>query len=161
MAWRFPYKDSVSGGVLDDLVFDTAIPISERFFAGGDTTIRGFALDRLGAPIDQVGGTVDEAGFPQGGHAVFILNGEFRVRLTRSIGFVTFLDVGNVFHRVSHLDVRRLRAGTGFGIRYASPLGPIRVDLGFKLGERHKFGCGETLGKECLTAVHISIGQAF
>ena len=161
MAWRFPYKDRVSGGVLDDLVLGAAIPISERFFAGGDTTIRGFALDRLGAPIDQVGGTVDEAGFPQGGHAVFILNGEFRVRLTRSIGFVTFLDVGNVFHRVSHLDVRRLRAGTGFGIRYASPLGPIRVDLGFKLGERHKFGCGETLGKECLTAVHISIGQAF
>jgi len=161
VAWRFPFEGRTRGGVLDGLLLDTAMPISERFFAGGDTTVRGFALDRLGSPIDQVGGTVDGAGFPQGGHAVFILNGELRFRLTRSIGLVTFLDVGNVFHRVSHLDVRHLRGGTGFGIRYASPLGPIRVDLGFKLGERHRFGCGETLGKECLTALHISIGQAF
>ena len=163
LAWKFPhYEASAPGDPLAERpLIDPGLPISERFFAGGDTSVRGFAYDRLGRPFDQEGGTIDQTGFPRGGHALIVLNSELRVRLTPTIGLVAFLDAGNVYHRVRHVDLRQLRGGAGFGVRYASPIGPIRVELGFKLGERHEFGCGDQPGLECLTQLHFSIGQAF
>lgn len=128
------------------------LPLSERFFAGGDTTVRGFALDRLGDAA-----TIDQDGFPQGGRATLIINGELRAHVTSTIDVVGFLDGGNVYDRVSNLSLTRIRGGAGFGVRYRSPIGPIRVDLGFKLN-RQTFENGEL---ERPTALHISIGQAF
>ena len=127
------------------------LPASERFFAGGDTTVRGFALDRLGD-----GPTIDENGFPLGGNALIVLNSELRVPVTGALQVVGFLDAGNVFDRVGNLRLSAIRGSAGFGVRYRSPLGPIRVDLGFKL-DRQEFA-GEP---ERLTALHLSIGQAF
>ena len=137
-----------------------SLPLSERFFAGGDTTVRGFALDRLGVPSGSPGATIDEQGFPQGGNAVIILNGELRVPVTRDLGLVGFVDAGNVYDLVSNISLGQVRGGIGFGVRYGSPFGPIRVDLGFKL-DRQEFGSGADRQKERLTALHISIGQAF
>ena len=128
----------------------TDLPASERFFAGGDTTVRGFALDSLGAP-----NTIDASGFAQGGNAVLILNAELRVPY-RSFQFVGFFDTGNVFARRADIDLGELRSAVGVGIRYKSPIGPIRVDLGFKV---HRESPGGVL--EPLTALHISLGQAF
>ena len=128
------------------------LPLSERFFAGGDTTVRGFALDRLG---DEA--TIDQDGFPQGGNATLIFNAELRATVTRVIEVVGFLDAGNVYDRVSTMSLARIRGGAGFGVRYRSPVGPIRVDLGFKL-DRQEFDNGEL---ERPRALHISIGQAF
>ena len=128
------------------------LPLSERFFAGGDTSVRGFALDRLG---DEA--TIDQDGFPQGGNATLIFNAELRASVTRAVEIVGFLDAGNVYDRVSSMSLARIRGGAGFGVRYRSPVGPIRVDLGFKL-DRQEFGNGEL---ERPTALHISIGQAF
>ena len=128
------------------------LPLSERFFTGGDTTVRGFALDRLGDDD-----TIDQDGFPKGGNAALIFNAELRTRVTRTIDLVGFLDAGNVFNRVSTVSLSRIRGGVGFGVRYRSPVGPIRVDLGFKL-DRQTFDNGDL---ERLTALHISIGQAF
>ena len=128
------------------------LPLSERFFTGGDTTVRGFALDRLGD-----NDTIDQDGFPQGGNAALIFNAELRTRVTRTIDLVGFLDAGNVYNRVSTVSLSRIRGGAGFGVRYRSPVGPIRVDLGFKL-DRKTFDNGDL---ERLTALHISIGQAF
>ena len=127
------------------------LPASKRFFAGGDTTVRGFALDRLGD-----GATIDQNGFPTGGNAMVVLNAELRVPVSGAFQVVGFLDAGNVFDRVSSLGLTRIRAGTGFGVRYRSPLGPIRVDVGFKLNRRTFAG-----NRERLTALHVSIGQAF
>ena len=127
------------------------LPASERFFAGGDTTVRGFALDRLG---DEP--TIDGNGFPIGGNALIVLNSELRVPVTGTLQVVGFLDAGNVFDRVSNLSLSRIRGSAGFGVRYRSPVGPIRVDLGFKL-DRREFADE----RERLTALHVSIGQAF
>ena len=69
---------------------------------------------------------------------------------------VGFLDAGNIFDSVSHLRPSHIRGGAGFGVRYGSPVGPIRVDLGFKLDRREFAG-----QRESLTALHLSIGQAF
>ncbi len=128
------------------------IPASERFFAGGDTTVRGFALDRLG---DEA--TIDQDGFPKGGHGLVVFNAEVRVPVWGDIGAVGFLDAGNVFADVSDIDLAKIRGAVGFGIRYQSPIGPIRVDLGVKL-DRRRFENG---AREQLTALHVSIGQAF
>lgn len=125
---------------------------SERFFAGGDTTVRGFQLDRLGRPE-----TFDRDGTPIGGHAEIILNGEARLALLRNLGVVGFLDAGNVFQFVNDFALHDLRAGAGFGIRYKSPVGPIRFDFGFKLGTLQTYGTYH----EDRFALHISIGQAF
>ena len=148
------------------LVLD--LPASERFFAGGDTTVRGFALDRLGDDA-----TIDSRGFPTGGNAMVVLKSELRVPVTRALQVVGFLDAGNVFDRVSNLRLGRIRGAAGFGVRYRSPVGPIRVDLGFKL-DRRELPVGAcpsvvsvlpdpfpTTCREPLTALHVSIGQAF
>lgn len=132
--------------VVDDL------PASERFYAGGDSTVRGFALDRLGTPE-----TIDPSGFPKGGHGLIVLNTELRIPLRGVLGAVAFVDAGNVFSNVEAIDLTDLRAAVGFGLRYRSPVGPIRVDLGIKL-DRRMLPTGQL---ERPTALHISLGQAF
>ena len=101
--------------------------------------------------------TIDQDGFPQGGNSLVIINNELRFPIWESLGAVAFLDVGNVFKTVERMTFGGLRGGAGFGLRYRSPIGPIRVDLGFKL-DRRDFGSGV---RESLTALHVSIGQAF
>jgi outer membrane translocation and assembly module TamA len=129
----------------------TDLPASERFFAGGDTTVRGFALDQLGTPQ-----TLDK-GYPSGGNAVIILNAEIRVPVRGGLGVVGFLDTGNVFANTSDLRLTELRNTLGFGVRYKSPVGPIRVDIGFKT-HRNEIAPGVL---ESRSALHISLGQAF
>jgi outer membrane protein insertion porin family len=127
------------------------LPATERFFVGGDTTIRGYAFDSVGAPE-----TITSRGFPQGGDAEVVFNAELRTPVYGSIGAVVFVDGGNVFARTAHLDLTRLRGSVGFGARYRSPIGPIRVDVGFKLDRRL---LGDQLERPF--ALHFSIGQAF
>jgi outer membrane protein insertion porin family len=131
--------------VVDDL------PASERFYGGGDTTVRGFALDTLGTPD-----TIDKDGFPLGGNAIVIFNAELRALVRGPFSAVGFLDVGNVFRRASDVRLADLRSAVGFGVRYRSPVGPIRVDLGFKTHPEEVAG-----RRERLTALHITLGQAF
>ena len=129
------------------------LPASERFFAGGDTTVRGFSLDRLGDV-----GTITAAGFPTGGNGEVVLNAELRVSLvgTRAEA-VGFIDAGNIFRRASDLDLTNLRPAAGVGGRYRSPVGPIRVDVGFNLNRKELVP--GTLERGYV--LHISLGQAF
>ena len=136
-------------------VFPTVIrelPASERFFAGGDTTVRGFALDRLGTPA-----TLDRQGFPQGGNGLAVFNLEARAPYWKNLQFVWFTDAGNVFKTASDIRLDELRFSSGLGFRYRSPIGPLRVDWGFKLGTRLLL----TGGRERSNVLHISLGQAF
>jgi outer membrane protein insertion porin family len=128
------------------------LPASERFFAGGDTTVRGFALDRLGS-ID----TLDPQGFPKGGNAMAIFNLETRAPYWKDLQFVWFLDSGNVFSRVTDIRLDELRVTSGIGFRYRSPIGPLRVDWGWKVSTRLL----QAGGRERSNVLHISLGQAF
>ncbi len=85
-----------------------------------------------------------------------LLNGELRFPVWKDVGGVVFLDGGNVFRRVNQFDMGELRGSYGFGLRYKSPVGPIRIDLGFKLDRRVVAGVLEPP-----TAIHFSLGQAF
>ena len=105
------------------------LPASERFFAGGDTTVRGFALDRLGTAE-----TLDPQGFPQGGNGMAIFNLETRAPYWKNLQFVWFVDAGNVFkHAQRHSPRRAARRRAASAFRYRSPIGPLRVDWGWKL----------------------------
>ena len=114
--------------------------------------VRGFALDRLGDES-----TISPTGFPNGGNGVIVLNGELRVAVTGRIQGVGFVDAGNVVARASDLDLFDLRTAAGFGVRIRSPVGPIRLDLGFKL-DRRELSPGRL---ERRSIWHISLGQAF
>jgi outer membrane protein insertion porin family len=138
------------GSVTSQTVQD--LPASERFFAGGDTTVRGFSLDRLGTAA-----TINDSGFPAGGNGEIVLNVELRIDAAKGFTGVTFVDAGNVFPNASNLDITDLRPAAGFGIHYRSPVGPIRVELGFNLSPRELVpGVLERR-----TVLHISLGQAF
>ncbi len=130
------------------------VPISERFTGGGDSSHRAFALDLLGitcadprdaatcAP-DKSGATlvdlIDENGkhvtAPIGGRSIFIFNTEYRFPIAGPFGGTLFADAGNVFAdtRIRFSD---LRYGVGTGLRYLSPVGPVRLDVGYKLNRR-------------------------
>jgi outer membrane translocation and assembly module TamA len=146
MATGFPrdVETVVDGEIIVRRVKD--LPQPERFFAGGDTTVRGFALDTLGRPD-----TIEE-GFPLGGNAETIFNVELRSPVRGGIQGVGFVDTGNVFADASDIDLGLLRTAAGFGLRYKSPVGPIRFDLGFKINPEPE---------ERRTAWFITFGQAF
>jgi outer membrane translocation and assembly module TamA len=128
------------------------LPASERFFAGGDTTVRGFSLDRLGTRE-----TISPSGFPTGGNGLVVLNAELRVGVLGSVDGVTFVDAGNVFAHASDVTLTDLRPAAGFGVHYRSPIGPVRVELGFNL-DRRELVAGRL---ERGTVLHISLGRAF
>jgi len=136
--------------IIDDL------DASSRFYAGGDTTIRGFALDAVGVRYDPPRtpniDTLDSNGFALGGNSVLIVNGELRVPVRGGLQIAEFVDSGNVFQRITTMDLSQMRTAVGFGVRYKSPIGPIRVDLGFKVKPRPD---------EKLTAWFVTFGQAF
>jgi outer membrane protein assembly complex protein YaeT len=140
-----------TGATITQTVQD--LPASERFFAGGDTTVRGFSLDRLGTAE-----TVDpQTGFPKGGNGEVVLNAELRIDVLKGFAAVTFLDAGNIFPNASDLSLTDLRPAAGLGVHYRSPIGPIRVELGFNLDPRELVpGVLERR-----TVLHISLGQAF
>jgi outer membrane protein insertion porin family len=129
------------------------LPASERFYAGGDTTIRGFARDAVGTPQ-----TLTIEGFPKGGQAEIVLNAELRIPVAGDFGAVVFADGGNVFARVSDLDLGELRAGLGFGARYRSPFGPIRLDFGFPV---HPIDRRPVHGSLEKMQIYFSMGHAF
>jgi outer membrane protein insertion porin family len=151
LATGFPQQDILDPNTGQP---DLSLPQSERFYAGGDTTNRGFAIDQLGVRHipSQPEDTIDPQGFPLGGNAEVLLNFELRVPLWRSVEAHTFLDTGNVFQNTRHIDLDQFRSSVGFGALYKSPIGPLRFDLGFKVHPQ--------LG-ESPTAFFISFGQAF
>lgn len=101
--------------------FGQDLILSERFYAGGANTVRGYPEDTLGG--------LDFFGEPVPGQATVVLNQELRFPLYRWIRGVGFVDAGNVFTRVDELSLGSLKVGTGFGLRFATPLGLLRLDL--------------------------------
>jgi outer membrane protein insertion porin family len=124
------------------------LPFPERFFAGGDYGPRGFALDTAGPLAPGTNGEL----FPTGGNALVFGGAELRFDLGRRLSLGTFLDSGNVYPLVRNIDLGDLRYSAGFGLRYRTPLGPIRVDWGYKLNRRPE---------ESASHFHFTIGNAF
>jgi outer membrane protein insertion porin family len=108
--------------------------ISERFFAGGSHSFRGTRNDRLG-PINM--DTVDPDGEPQGGNILLLFNLEATLPSLfipmKNLYYTFFADVGNVFAKSSDLNLNKMERALGFGLKYRTPLGPIRLEFAFNL----------------------------
>jgi outer membrane translocation and assembly module TamA len=120
------------------------VPFNVRFFAGGPGSVRGFALNRLGP--------LDENDNPIGGHSLLIGSIELRFPIAGAFGGALFVDFGNVFRDAFTYRLDELRYAIGPGVRYNTPVGPLRVDLGIIVDRRSD----EDFGR-----VEFSIGQAF
>jgi outer membrane protein assembly factor BamA len=121
------------------------VPLVERFFAGGSTTLRAFEQNTVG-PIDEF----DRQ--PLGGEGMFVLNNELRFPLFSIFDGVGFLDIGNVYSRVTDFSFGDLRKAVGAGVRVRTPWFLLRADYGIKVDTRP----GEPRGR-----FFFSIGQAF
>jgi outer membrane protein assembly complex protein YaeT len=132
------YAFRYAGNVLD------AIPLPERFFGGGGTSNRGF-------PENQAGPRDPLTGFPLGGTAVLFNQTELRFPLVGdNIAGVLFHDCGNAYSSLGNLSFRVSQRNlqdfdymvhaVGFGIRYRTPVGPIRVDLAYSINPPRFFG---------------------
>jgi len=140
---------------------NSRVPLSEEFFTGGGNSLRGFPLDGAG-PQRKISvcppenpGCLTTINVPAGGREMLILNAEARipVPIKKGLGLVTFYDGGNVFPLVGFHQFTSLYSNNvGIGLRYATPVGPIRVDIGHNLNPVQGVNA---------TQYFISIGQAF
>src|SRR5579871_1010533 len=121
-----------------------AIPLPERCFGGGGTSHRGF-------PEEQAGPRDTSTGFPLGGTALLFNQTEFRFPLIGDdIGGVFYHDMGNVYSSLDNLsgrvhqrnlqDFDYMVHAVGFGVRYRTPVGPVRFDLGYSINPPYFFG---------------------
>jgi outer membrane protein assembly factor BamA len=163
-ATRFGWQQTIGN------TLSTEIPLPERFFAGGDASLRGFGLNEAG-PRDPV------TGFPVGGQALVLFNQELRFpmrlpKLGTKLGGAIFYDGGNVFSRLGTITFRTtpspVSQGTGelsyfshtvgFGFRYATPIGPVRVDLAYQINPP-QFITSCTIGNPGCSATGMQLNQ--
>lgn len=105
------------------------VPVPERFFGGGSNSFRGVGFERLG-PEDP------NSGLPLGGKSIFLLNMETKFLIFKSFPNLygaLFYDVGNVFAEPRDFNFFKLKQAVGLGLRYRTPLGPVRFDVGWNL----------------------------
>jgi outer membrane protein insertion porin family len=128
---------------------EQSVPLPERFFGGGADTLRAFPFNQAGprdtgTPLIAGGKASAPTGFPLGGNALFYNSVELRFPLIGSnINGVVFHDMGNVFSSLGSISLRFHQPdlqhfdytvhAVGFGVRYKTPLGPIRLDLAYSI----------------------------
>lgn len=125
------------------------VPFSERYFLGGSTSLRGWGRYQVG-PLDASGQVV-------GGRRLIEISNELRVGVTDRMALVAFLDAGNVWDNKA---TSGLRYDVGPGLRYKTPIGPVRVDVGFQLNPIP----GLMVNGQPMTRrwrLSFSVGQAF
>ena len=138
------------------------VPTSQLFFSGGGTSLRSFPIDEAGPQriVPFCTGLQNQTGcvnvtVPVGGRELFILNSEVRfpLRIMKALGGVVFYDGGNVYSAINLSNTFNNYTNTvGFGLRYSTPIGPIRIDIGHNLNPVPGINP---------TQYYITLGQAF
>lgn len=121
------------------------VPGSTRFYAGGGGSVRGYGY--------QMAGPLDAAGDPEGGRSVIEANVEARYRATDTIGVVAFVDGGQAYESLTPSLGDPLLWGAGLGLRYYTPIGPVRLDVAVPLNKRDHVDDD--------FQIYVSLGQAF
>ena len=125
------------GGIATNNFSDT--PLSLRFFAGGDQSVRGFGFRSLGPR--------DASGEVTGGRYLAVGSMEYSYALPAGWRAAVFADAGNAFNRLEDME---LEVGTGFGLRWNTPVGPLRIDLAWGVSR-----------DDVPMRLHLSIGPPF
>lgn len=121
----------------------TDVPVDERIFLGGAGTVRGYGYKNI-APRDGEGDLI-------GGRSSILFSGEVRYRINDSFGLVGFVDAGNVYETI-YPQFNDLKVGIGAGVRYLTPVGPIRLDVAVPLQPEQD---------DPSWAVYVGLGQSF
>ena len=155
------WADSVRIGLAQPYA-SSRVPLSEEFFTGGADSLRGFPLDGAGPQRNiyvcnpnQAAPNCPQINVPQGGNEMLVINSEARIPLPikKGLSIVPFYDGGNIFPRIGFHDFASLYTNSvGIGLRYSTPVGPIRFDLGHNLNP---------VTGVSSTQYFISVGQAF
>jgi translocation and assembly module TamA len=119
------------------------VPAPRRFYLGGGGTVRGYGYQEISPR--------NENGDATGGRSYMLATFETRVKINDTFGVVPFIDVGTVSREI-YPDFTDIRAGAGIGIRYATPFGPLRLDVAMPLD---KYPDGSSFG------IYAGIGQSF
>ncbi len=132
---------------------DGRVPLFQRLFAGGASSVRGYGRRELGPKIDPDGPAEDEDPEPIGGKALLETSVEMRFPLRGNLRGAAFVDAGNVWSDVDDWSLSDLEYTPGMGVRYSTPVGPVRLDVARRMSD----------GEEFLPrwVFHISIGNAF
>jgi len=131
------------GGVVQK-IGNRGVPIQDRFFLGGAESVRGYKYGTI-SPTDEKGNFI-------GGEAYGLVSLELRQDIRKNLQLAVFYDSGNVFRRPQEFKLGGWYSSVGMGIRYLTPVGPLRLDYGYKL----KSVPGQGRGR-----VHISFGFPF
>ncbi len=123
---RFIARGTLGATKVDNF---SKLPPELRFFAGGDRSIRGYPYQTIG-PRNQDGKVI-------GGQNIAVASAEYEYYFKPNWGIATFVDTGDAFSNTSKFD---LKIGAGVGVRWRSPVGMVRVDLGVPIGDRHASG---------------------
>jgi translocation and assembly module TamA len=138
------------------LASGSSLPITRRFFGGGATHHRGFSQRRL-SPVESNESTTVGVG----GAAMWITTLEARIEVTKLGGrwleLATFVDAGDVTRELQEIDLRDPHVAVGGGFRYHTPVGPFRIDVGYRV---NRTGRGEPDPSQ-RWALHLSLGEAF
>jgi outer membrane protein assembly complex protein YaeT len=129
------------GGLIYPL---STVPIDERYFNGGATTVRSFTERELGPQ--------DPHNYPIGGEEFSVFNAELQFPLHDDLVGAVFADAGNVVSDFENAGLQNMRYALGVGLRYKLPIGPIRLDVGFNPDPKQNESWG---------AVNFSFGFAF
>lgn len=128
------------------------VPFFKRYFLGGASSLRGWGRFQV-SPLSG-------SGLPIGGHSLLEATAEARVPLRGSVSSVVFLDAGNAWTESFEMHLDDLRYALGLGLRYLTPIGPIRVDLGYQLNPISGL-LVDGAPEPRRWRLHFSIGQAF
>ena len=147
LTWAQGYRLGVANGLDEQVRTQTAIfgRSTEGFRAGGANSLRGYAIDSVGPP-----GPIQ--GISRGGEALIVLNQELRYRHPSGLGLAAFYDGGNAYAQAKDLWTFKLQHSIGAGLRYDSPVGLLRLDVGLPLNPR---------AHDRAVQWFFSLGQAF
>jgi outer membrane protein assembly complex protein YaeT len=161
LAGLYRVTDRDGDGVISEP--ERRLPISERFFAGGATTLRGFRFEEAGPHGVLEPRNSDELPtlVPIGGDALVIFNFELRFPLSRRWRLVPFYDLGNVFRRMSDINFAGMTNSVGLGLRFNTPIGPVGVDYGYLLDPPFFITASGATLRQPRSAFHLRIGQSF
>ncbi|MBV8805774.1 MAG: BamA/TamA family outer membrane protein [Sinobacteraceae bacterium] len=126
-----------------------SLPPDQRFYAGGSGTIRGYRYQSVGPLFPD--------GNPMGGRAINAGTVEYRQRIAASFGAVAFVDAGSVSRNLSPFN-GKAQEGAGVGVRYYTPIGPLRVDVAVPINKRPRTA---TFRGDDSFEIYIGLGQAF
>ncbi|MBI4314244.1 MAG: outer membrane protein assembly factor BamA [Candidatus Omnitrophica bacterium] len=145
------FKDQVlelnaNFGLVDSFGDSQAVPIFERFFAGGADTLRGYKERRVG-PKDS------SSNDPVGGESMVLGSAEYSIPIASFLRGAVFYDVGNVYERFQEIASQGFKSGAGVGARIKTPFGPMKLDVGYPINP--------DAGEKQAIRVHFSASREF